>query len=271
MDATLLIPILGLGSLGLLFGMFLAYASKKFSVEIDPKVELILENLPGANCGGCGYPGCSGYAEAVASGKADISLCAPGGAATVAKIAEILGVENNASAIPVIAAIQCRGGHAEAKTKFLYQGVHDCTAAQMIDGGDKACNYGCLGLGTCVSACPFDAIEMGPNGLPIVDEKKCTGCGNCVKACPRQIITLIPINQKIYLGCVSHDKGKSVKDICTVGCTGCSLCSRPKITPSGAILMDNNLPIIKDIYAEDLAVAAEKCPSNSFVVRAVAE
>lgn len=269
MDATLLIPILGLGSLGLLFGMFLAYASKKFSVEVDPKVEQILDVLPGANCGGCGYPGCSGYAEAVARGEADMTLCAPGGPEVVEKIAEILGVENDASSKPVIAAVQCRGGNEEAKTRFQYQGISDCTAAQLIDGGNKACLYGCLGLGTCVKSCPFDAIHMGPNGLPIVDEAKCTGCGNCVQACPRDIITLIPIDQKIYLGCVSHDKGKSVKTICSVGCIGCSMCSRPKVTPSGAIVMDNNLPIIKDIYAEDLPVAVKKCPTNSFVVREI--
>ena len=267
MVSTILVPIIGLGTLGLFFGLFLAYASKKFKVEVDPKVEQVLEVLPGANCGGCGYPGCSGYAEAVVKGIAEIDLCAPGGAAVIEEIARILGKENTGSTVPKIAAVHCRGGKAEAKERFLYQGIFDCTAAQLVAGGSKACVYGCLGLGSCVRACPFDALSMGSNGLPVVDEKKCTGCGICVKTCPRNIISLIPITQKIFIGCVSHEKGKIVKTICSVGCIGCGLCARLKVTPSGAIEMDDNLPIIKDPLAEDLPTAAEKCPTNSFVVR----
>jgi len=271
MDMTILIPIIGLGGLGLLFGLFLAYASKKFAVEVDPKVEKLIETLPGANCGGCGYPGCAGYADAVAKGIAKIDLCSPGGGDVVKKIASIMGMDAAANKIPEIAAVQCRGGNAEAVNRFNYQGIQDCTAAQLIGGGHKGCTYGCLGLGTCVRACPFDALHMGPNGLPIVDEEKCTGCGLCVKACPRKIITLIPINQKIFLGCVSQDKGKKVKEVCSVGCNGCTLCSKPKITPTGSVEMKGNLPIIKNIYAEDLLVAYEKCPTHSYVLRQIPE
>lgn len=267
MDTTILMPIIGLGFLGLFFGLFLAYASKKFAVEVDPKVEMVLEILPGANCGGCGYPGCSGYAEAVVKEIANVDLCAPGGAEVVEQIAKILGKENVGTKVPVIATVQCRGGKAEAVERFVYQGISDCTAAQMIDGGNKACSYGCLGLGSCAKACPFDAIEMSDNGLPLIIAEKCTGCGICVKTCPRNIITLLPTTQKIFVGCVSQDKGKAVKAVCTVGCTGCSLCSRPKTTPSGAIEMDGNLPKIKDIMADDLMNAVEKCPTKSFVVR----
>lgn len=267
MALSILIPVLGLGILGLFFGLFLAYASRKFAVETDPKIEQLTEALPGANCGGCGFPGCAAYAEYLVTSGADINKCAPGGSEVAAQIADILGVENVGDTVPVIAAVQCRGGNAEAKRKFQYQGIQDCVAAQMVSGGDKACSYGCLGMGTCVKACPFDAIHMGDNGLPVVDEEKCTGCGNCVTACPRDIITLIPINQRVYLGCVSHDKGKAVKQVCTVGCFGCTLCAMPKVTPSGAIKMDNNLPVINDIYAEDLMQAVEKCPAKCYVVR----
>jgi len=271
MDSAILMSIIGLGTLGLFFGLFLAYASKKFHVEVDPKIEQIQEILPGANCGGCGYPGCNGYAEAVVKGVAEIDLCAPGGSQVIDDIAKILGLENSGTKVPEIAAVQCKGGKKEAKSRFQYLGIMDCTAAQLIGGGNKACTYGCLGLGNCVRVCLFDAIKMNENGLPVVDDAKCTGCGACVKACPRDIITLIPVTQQIYLGCVSHDKAKKVKAVCSVGCTGCSLCSRPKVTPSGAIEMDNNLPIIKDITADDLINAVNKCPAKSFVVRKIAE
>jgi Na+-translocating ferredoxin:NAD+ oxidoreductase subunit B len=266
MDIVVISSILGIGSLGLLFGAGLAYASKKFAVEVDPKIEQILEDLPGANCGGCGYPGCSGYAEAVVKSGADISLCAPGGDDVITKMANILGVDA-VSAERRIAVVQCQGNCEIAPKRFEYDGVPDCNAAELIMGGDKACVYGCLGLGSCVNACPFDAMEMIDNGLPYVFEDKCTACGNCVAACPRGIMQIIPVSQKIFLGCVSLDKAKAVKQVCKVGCTGCTLCSKEKVTPSGSIEMDGNLPKIIDIQAEDLVFAVEKCPTKSYVVR----
>ncbi|MDZ7260928.1 MAG: RnfABCDGE type electron transport complex subunit B [candidate division KSB1 bacterium] len=267
MDVTIISSIIGIGVLGLLFGASLAYASRKFAVEVDPKVELVLKALSGANCGACGYPGCSAYAEAVVQGKAEINSCTPGGQATANQIAQILGKEVVGAMTPVIAVVQCQGGNKEARRRFIYQGLLDCTAAQLIASGDKACVYGCLGLGSCVKACPFDAMFMNSNGLPEVIEDKCTGCGICVKTCPRGIIKLIPKTQKIYLGCVSQDRGKKVKDACIVGCTGCTLCANPKTTPSGAIKMEGNLPVIVNAEADDLMNAVTKCPAKSFVVR----
>jgi len=267
MDIVVISSILAIGTLGLLFGASLAYASKKFAVEVDPKIEEIIEKLPGANCGGCGYPGCSGYAEAVVKSGAPMTLCAPGGDEVVQEIANIMGVKAIEAGEKMVAVVQCRGDNENAPKRFHYAGITNCHAAQIIMGGDKACVYGCLGLGTCVESCPFGAMKMGDNGLPIVFEDKCTACGMCVSACPRGIMKLIPVSQKIFIGCVSQDKGKAVKQVCKVGCTGCTLCSKPKITPSGSIEMKGNLPEIVDPKAEDLINAVEKCPTKSFVVR----
>ena len=269
MDLVIISSVISIGGLGLLFGAGLAFASKKFAVEVDPKIEEIIEILPNANCGACGYPGCSGYAEAIVKGGGDvkIDLCAPGGADTITNIAAIMGFEAGEGKERMVAVVQCQGDNAKAPKRFQYQGIADCVAAELIMGGDKACVYGCLGLGSCVQACLFDAIAMGENGLPVVDDEKCTACGMCVTACPRGIMKIIPISQKIFIGCVSQDKAKKVKEVCSIGCTGCTLCSRPKVTPSGAIVMDGNLPNIINPYAEDLPAAVEKCPAKSFVVR----
>ena len=267
MDPLFVSSILALGGLGLLFGSGLAYASKKFSVEIDPKVEEITETLPGINCGACGYPGCSAYAEAVAAGKSEIDKCAPGGEEVILAISAIMGVEASDSGEKRIAVLHCQGGKAEAVEKFFYEGIEDCHAAELIGGGLKACSYGCLGLGSCERACPFDAIAMNDNGLPVVDEEKCTACGICVTTCPRNIFSLIPRSQKIFLGCVSQDKLKAVKAVCTVGCYACKLCALPKITPSGAIKMEGNLPVIVDTSSEELFAAVDKCPAKCYVVR----
>ncbi len=269
MDIVVISSILGIGSLGLFFGASLAYASKKFAVEVDPKIEEIIEKLPGANCGGCGYPGCSGYAEAVVKSGASMTLCSPGGDAVIQDIANIMGVKAVEAGEKMVAVVQCRGDNEKAPKRFHYAGITNCHAAQIIMGGDKACIYGCLGLGTCVESCPFGAMKMGEAGLPIVDEDKCTACGMCVSACPRGIMKLIPVSQQVFIGCVSQDKGKAVKQVCKVGCTGCTLCSKPKITPSGSIEMKGNLPEIVDIKAGDLMNAVQKCPTKSFVVRRI--
>ncbi|MBN2355471.1 Fe-S cluster domain-containing protein, partial [candidate division KSB1 bacterium] len=247
MDPLLLSSILVLGSLGLFFGSGLAFASKKLAVEVDPKVEEILAILPGANCGACGQPGCAAYAEAVAAGRVPPNKCTPGGKDVAEKISYIMGLTGVQVDEPKIVAVHCQGGFKEAKERSIYQGLDDCRAAVLIGGGSKACRYGCLGLGSCVKACPFDALYMNDNGLPVVIEEKCTGCGVCVLTCPRDILELIPVHQKVYLACRSLDKAKAVKNICKVGCWACKICVSPKVMPSGAIVMEGNLPEIKDI------------------------
>jgi RnfABCDGE-type electron transport complex B subunit len=263
---SILIPIAVLGGLGLVFAAGLAYASKKFAVEVDPRVEEIEKVLAGANCGGCGYPGCSGYAEAIVEGKAAIKACPLAGPDSARQIADIMGVEVE-EAVPMVAVVQCQGGREQAQAKFEYHGVEDCRAAQMLGAGFKACTYGCLGLGSCAAACPFDAITMSENGLPVVDEEKCTACGVCVNTCPRGIMALIPRTQEVYLGCVNKDRGAGVKRICQVGCIACRLCVRKNPEGDEGISMGENLPIINYEKLASWSEANEVCPQNCFVTR----
>jgi len=265
MSPILLFSVISLGGLGLFFGTLLAFASKIFAITVDPRVEQIVEILPNANCGACGYAGCTAYAEAVVNGEAASNLCIPGGTLVARSIAEILGIEAQ-EVTKKVAVVRCGGGKKEAKAKYIYEGLTDCHAAELLGGGSKACKYGCLGLGSCVSACPYDAIAMSDNGLPVVFEEKCSGCGLCAQACPRGIIEIIPVTQKVYVACVSHDRGKDVKAVCSVGCTGCTLCASPKFVPSGKVKIEDNLPVVPPDW-EDFDTAVEKCPSKCFVVR----
>ena len=262
----ILIPIAILGGLGAVFAVGLAYASKKFAVEIDPRVEAVEEALAGINCGACGFPGCRGYAEAVAAGEVEINLCAPGGADTIAEVASIMGLEV-ADLVLKVAVVQCRGGKEQAQTKFVYSGIEDCRSAQMVGGGFKSCAYGCLGLGSCAAACPFDAIVMNSNGLPAVDEEKCTACGICVNACPRGIMALAPGAQEVYLGCINKDRGRGVKELCQVGCIACRLCVKKNPQGEEGIAMGENLPIINYEKLVNWSEANEVCPQNCFVTR----
>jgi len=270
MNFAILSALIVMGGLGLLFGVGLALASRIFSVQRDPRVAQIEEILPGANCGACGAPGCSGFAEGVVQGKYPATGCTVGGAEVAVLVAQIMGTEAG-EVIPKVAVVRCQGDREKSVERALYQGIVDCRAAVLVDNGAKGCVYGCLGLGTCVTACPFDAMVMGENGLPVVDEETCTGCGECVRACPRGIMELIPRSQKVFIACVSQDFGKAVKAVCKVGCIGCSLCANPKTTADEIITMDGKLPVIhyekvKDPWG-DLENAVKKCPTKSFGVR----
>ncbi len=263
MDPVIIAALITLGLLGLLFGGGLAFASKKFAVEKDPRIDDLNQALPGANCGGCGFAGCSAFAEALLAGNAKPSACTAGGPDTAAAVAKILGVELE-DITPMVAVVQCQGGQGIAVDRFRYYGIQSCTIAHRTSGGHKACQYGCLGFGDCVRVCPFDAIAMDDNGLPVVDEDRCTACGACVRACPRSIMKLIPTDQQVYVGCVSQDKGKAVKSVCQLGCIGCGICA--KVTPSGAITMKGNLPEIGPA-GTDLVIAVHKCPTKSLIDR----
>ncbi len=205
-----------MGGLGLVVGLGLAIASKVFYVYVDPKIEAIDDALPGANCGGCGYPGCSANAEAIVAGKSAPNSCVAAGPEVTEAIAAILGVSVEARE-PDIARPGCTYGVSEAETKFLYDGVNDCRAAASLNGGMKVCSIGCLGLGTCARACPFDAITMGPAGLPVVDEKKCTGCGTCERICPKNIITLSSVTRRILKEYTTEDCTTPCQRACPAG------------------------------------------------------
>ena len=185
-----------MGVVGVVVGVGLAIASKVFYVYVDPKVEAVDEALPGANCGGCGLPGCSSNAEAIVQGKASPSSCVAGGPEIAAEIAEIMGMKLEAKE-PDIAIPGCTYGYEDADVKYIYEGINDCRAAVLLNGGSKVCPVGCLGLGTCVKACPFGALSMGPDHLPVVDMELCTGCGTCERVCPKDIITLTSNSRRV--------------------------------------------------------------------------
>jgi len=256
--------ILALALLALVLGFGLAIAARIFAVKVDPRVEQIEELLPGANCGGCGLPGCSELAKRIVEGKASIDACPVGGEIVATKIAQIMGQSYEGGGVRKVAIVLCNGDDQVASKRFYYNGVYDCSSAALIFGGDKSCRYGCLGLGTCAGVCPFDAIDMLPSGLARVNPEKCTGCGKCVEACPKGIIKLVPVDKKVHILCSSHDKGGKVRKICKVGCIGCMRCV--KAAPEGAITMEDNLAVVN--YEVDIPESvAEVCPTNAIVIR----
>jgi Na+-translocating ferredoxin:NAD+ oxidoreductase RNF subunit RnfB len=264
MSATVAVAVISMIVLGVLFGVGLVAAAHKFSTDEDPKVKLVLEALPGINCGACGYKGCHPYAEAVVAGE-EVDLCVPGGTDAAQALADIMGVELDATGPRFRAVVTCQGGTSRCGDRFQYVGEADCRAANITAGGPKACQYGCLGFGTCAEACPFGAIRMNEERLPVIDPDKCTACGICVRTCPRSLCVLIPMDAPVYLACASHGRAKAVKDICEVGCIGCSLCARKD--PNEAIEMVDNLPVLDfEKSGGQFHVAAEVCPQNCFVV-----
>lgn len=247
-----------IGGMGLVFGGLLAFAASHFAVEEDARVETICDLLPGANCGACGFPGCISFAENVILGKADVSACIPGGKDTCDSVCEVLGVDSVAAETKNVAEIYCLGSRDVAPDKFEYQGVRDCKAALAYSGGFKACSYGCLGLGTCADSCPFDALHMGADGLPVVDLERCTGCAICVKACPRGIIRIVDADRAgKFVPCNSKDKGKIVREVCEIGCIGDKACV--KACPQDAIVVEDNLAVIDSSKCDDCGKCVEVC------------
>ena len=255
----ILFPVLSLGGLGLLFGLLLGFANDKFKVEVDERIPKVRECLPGANCGSCGFAGCDAYAEAVVNGEAKPNLCNPGGSSAASNISEILGISVEMGD-PVVAYVHCNGTCNNAKTKSIYYGVKDCNMAMNTPGaGNKSCEFGCLGFGSCVKACKFDALEI-VDGVAKVNKDNCVACGACVNACPKGIISIVPKETKVLINCNSHSKGKEVMDACSVGCIGCGLCA--KNCPKEAITMVNNLPVIDYSKCVNCGICANKCPKH---------
>ncbi len=254
------------GGTGLFIGIFLGISGKKLAVEVDEREEAVLNELPGNNCGGCGYAGCSGLAAAIVKGEAPAGGCPVGGTPVAEKIAEIMG-QSVEGQIHMTAFVKCAGTCEKAQQQYEYTGIQDCTMANMMqDNGPKGWSYGCLGYGTCVEACPFDAIHI-IDDVAVVDKEKCKACGKCVAVCPKHLIELIPYEQQTFVQCNSNDKGKALMDVCLVGCIGCKLCERN--CEAGAITVTNFLAHIDASKCTNCGVCAEKCPRKIIIPRQI--
>jgi RnfABCDGE-type electron transport complex B subunit len=255
----ILIAILILGVLGLIFGIGLAIASKKFAVTANPTLDEVQHLLPGGNCGACGNPGCFGFAESLVSGKSEIDKCRVCSDESREKIAKVLGlalVKQNKK----IATLHCAGG-LRVKNKYLYSGVSDCITANLVLGGQKSCVFACLGFGTCVKACPFGAISMSAQELPVVDKIKCRSCNKCVLTCPKKLFSLVSITNTVYVACSSHDLGKEVKNVCSVGCIACKMCE--KACKFDAIHVIDNLAVIDYHKCTSCQECIKVCPTKT--------
>ena len=254
----ILIPILTLGSLGMIFGLGLAFASKKLAVQIDPRLEKIHGLLPGSNCGTCGGAGCFGFSEQLLSGKVGIEACKVSEDKVREQIANLLG-QKIQTKVKTVAVLHCHGGK-KVKDRFIYQGIEDCIAANLVLGGQKECVYGCLGFATCVRACPFGAITMNEENLPVINENKCTACGKCVAICPKKLFSLVPVGKVYAVRCKSLDLGKKVMEVCSVGCIACRKCE--KACPTGAIKVIDNLAVIDYNICDNRGECFRVCPTN---------
>lgn len=245
------------------FGMGLAFAAKKFSVKEDPRVEQVSDVLAHAHCGACGYPGCRQYAEQVVFNP-DIkpTLCTPGGAATAEAVARITGKVMEQTE-PKIARVYCQGGCSKSSRRFKYEGVMDCKAAILASGGDKSCIYGCLGYGSCSKACPFGAIKMSEDGLPVIDPAACVACGVCEQTCPVNVIEIQPMAKSVIVACHSKDKGPVTKKNCQTGCIGCGICA--KVCPFNAAKVEKGLSVIDLDKCHVCGLCVKKCPTNAII------
>lgn len=257
--SVLVYSLLTMGGLGAFFAAALAIADKKLRVEEDPRIGLVNDVLPGANCGACGCAGCGAYAEAVVVEGLAITKCPVGGQDVIDDLARIMGVDAGA-AVKHVVRLMCRGTASVAHTKADYDGPGGCAVQDLVSGGGKACQWGCLGGGDCVDVCDFGALEMGPEGLPVVYEDLCTACAACVTACPRDLFELHPVDREFFVFCKSHDDPKTSKAVCGVACTGCSICAR---NSDGAITMVDGLAVIDHDAIDPSIIPLEKCKTHA--------
>ena len=260
--STFVAAIISMAALGFLFAAILVIADKYLKVKEDPRLEELLEALPGSNEGACGYPSCRLAAEAIVKGEAETNVCVVGGQDTANQVAKIMGKDSGIidQKYPVI---MCQGGKEESTYSATYIGVKTCEAADAVGGGGKACLYGCLSFGDCVKSCPFDALHLNDDGLPEVDLDKCTSCAVCVGACPRGLIEMRPREEQTIVMCKSLNTAKIVKQVCKVGCVACGLCV--KVCPVEAITMENNLASIDPEICNNCGDCIEKCPTKCII------
>lgn len=256
----ILIPVAVLSAMALVFGIGLAVASKVFEVKQDERIPLVREALPGANCGGCGFPGCDACAAAIVDGSAACNACPVGGAAVAEAIAGIMGEE--AIDGPRLAAmVMCQGDHVKAPARAEYYGVKDCREAVNANGGAKGCRFGCIGYGSCVAACKFDALHMSENGLPVVNRDNCTACNQCVITCPKGVMQLVPFDHDIRVSCKNRMKGKYTRPDCSIGCITCRRCV--KVCPTGAVTVQDNLASVDYEKCIQCGLCTEVCPTGA--------
>lgn len=262
---SILIATAVVGAIGLVVGVLLIFVSKKFEVEVDVKEQAVREYLPGNNCGACGYAGCDAMAAAIAKGEAPVTGCPVGGTPVAEQIARIMGVEATAEEKRV-AFVKCAGTCEKVVQKCNYVGIHDCASAASCGLSPWTCDYGCLGFGSCVAACPFGAITV-IDGAARVDREKCKACGKCVAACPKHLIEIIPDKVVFAINCSNKDRGPAVKKACTAGCIGCKLCE--KQCEHDAIHVENNIAQIDYEKCVGCGKCAEKCPVGAIHLREV--
>lgn len=253
----IILAVLIVAGIGLIAGIGLAVASVIMAVPKDEKAEAILEVLPGANCGACGFSGCSGYAAALAKGEAKVGLCSPGGEECAAACGEILGVSGTVEAKTAV--VHCMGSYDYTTDKMEYDGIQSCSASTFLAGGISSCRFGCMGMGDCASVCEYDAIKVC-NGVAVIDPDKCRGCGKCVAACPKGLISFVPKKKQAVVLCSNCDKGGGVMKICKVGCIGCMKCV--KNCEEGAIKVTNFKATVDPDKCIGCGKCAEVCPRN---------
>ena len=264
---TAIMVFVVMGAIGTVFGFILAFANKKFSMEVNPLIHEVEEVLPKGQCGACGYAGCAAYAEAVVlNEEVPPNLCVPGKDAVAKSVAELTG-KTAEQLESRVAHVRCKGSISKASLSYNYNGIKECAAASLIQGGPKGCKNGCIGFGDCVKSCPFGAMTMGEEGLPVVDMKKCTGCGKCEASCPKNVIQIIPTNVTVKVNCNSKDKGAVARKACSTACLGCGICA--KNCSYGAIEIQNNLAVVDTkICIENCseATCAAKCPTGAIKI-----
>ena len=259
--------ILTLCVLGAVLAAVLYFVAQKFKVEEDPRIDEVEKMLPGANCGGCGFAGCRGMAEALVKND-DISAlyCPVGGGDVMKAVADYLG-KAAPEREPQVAVVRCAGTCANRPRTNQFDGAPSCAVVAATYGGETGCTFGCLGKGDCTAVCEFGAITMNPEtGLPEVDDEKCTACGACVKACPKGVIELrkkFPKSRKVYVSCVNKDKGGVARKSCKAACIGCGKCA--KVCPFGAITVENNLAFIDSTKCRLCRKCVVECPTGAIV------
>ncbi len=259
---TIVTALIALGSLTLLLAIMLILANKKLYVYEDPRIDIVEDMLPKANCGACGHPGCRPFAEALVGGKVLPGKCTVSSDAGRQAIASFLGVDAGAEEKRV-ARLACGGGLNVAINRAKYEGIQSCQAASLVSGGGKGCFWGCLGLGDCEVVCDFDAITMNEFGLPVVDVNKCTACGDCVEVCPKDLFSLQPISNRLWVNCKNLEHGDDILEECQVACTACGRCAMD--APANLITMVNNLPVVNYSENHNTLVPIQRCPTGAIV------